>query len=78
MEIKLFRLKTCMTPEWGASYDHKTYYYISNEVEKVLKKIYEDHGWRLNGSDGPWDRYYSGDREGLSVVLEEVDCSIVI
>lgn len=81
MEIKLFKLKTCISPEWGATYDRKTYYYISNDVEKVLKKVYNDHGYRLSGSDGKWsyDHYYSMDREELNVFLEEVKkCSIVI
>jgi len=80
MELKLFKLKKYISPEWGNTYDIDTYYYISNDVIKVLEEIDEVHGWELSGSDGKWtyDHYYDMDRAELKVVLEEVKCNIVI
>lgn len=80
MDIKAFKLSWHTSPEWGQSYDYKSQYYISNDVEKVIRRVHEEHGWHLEESGDSWkyDHYYSGDREELNVILEEIDCEMVI
>ena len=74
--MKLYKLESHISPEYGNSYDHKSRFFLTDDLEKLKIYIKGAYDYELD-NDLTYSHYYKYDRESIEVTLREIQVTTV-
>jgi hypothetical protein len=74
--VKLYKLESHISPEYGNCFDHKSRFFLTDDLEKLKIYIKGAYDYELD-NDLTYSHYYKYDRESIEVTLREIQVTTV-